>query len=52
LRPADVRAEFGLEGDERLLFIHHTHIIKELYEPCKLYLFRPKTEVFYTSTPS
>jgi hypothetical protein len=52
LCPADVRAEFGLEGDERLLFIHHTHIIKELYRACKLYLFRPKTEVFYTSTPS
>jgi hypothetical protein len=41
-----------LEGDERLLFIHHTYSIGELFEPCKLYLFRPKTEVFYTSTPS
>lgn len=30
LRPATVGAEFALEGDERLLFIHHTHIIEEL----------------------
>ena len=43
LRPATVGAEFGLEGDERLLFIHHTHIMTELYEHCKLYLFRIKT---------
>jgi hypothetical protein len=52
LSPANVRAEFVLEGDERLLFIHHTHIMTEPYELCKLYLFRPETEVFYTSTPS
>ena len=31
LRSADVRAEFSLEGDERLLFIHHTYIVPELY---------------------
>jgi hypothetical protein len=43
LCPANVRAEFGLEGDERLLFIYHTHIIKELYEPCKQGMFRIKT---------
>ena len=43
LSPANVGAEFGLEGDERLLFIHHTHIMTELYWTCKLYLFRIKT---------
>ena len=36
LSPADVRAEFGLEGDERLLFIHHTYIVPELYRHLKL----------------
>jgi hypothetical protein len=36
LCPANVRAEFVLEGFETLLLIHHTHIIKEPYEPCKL----------------
>lgn len=29
LSPADVRAEFGLEGDEGGLFIHHTYSIGE-----------------------
>jgi len=43
LSPADVRAEFGLEGDEHLLFIHHTYSIGEPEGTVKQGMFRPKT---------
>jgi hypothetical protein len=36
LSPTNVRAEFGLEGDEGGLFIHHTYIVPELYWHLKL----------------
>jgi hypothetical protein len=55
LSPANVRAKFGLEGDERLLFIHHTYIVPEPYRPGKQRLdsktsFTPRLSYLFEST--
>jgi hypothetical protein len=52
LRPAHVGGEFDLQGGEGVFLIHHTYSIGEPSRIGNVILFRPQTEVFYTSTPS